>query len=122
MGILVFFANKQNEMKDIMQLSGCQKSLVALALIFAIQRCEPAPFYLLDEIDRALDPKCRTSVASMLHEFSAKAQFITTTLRPELLYSANKFYGVRFRNNISIIDAVSKNEVLDFVEDDQSHK
>lgn len=39
------------------QLSGGQKTLVALALIFAIQRCDPAPFYLFDEIDAALDPQ-----------------------------------------------------------------
>ena len=43
------------------QLSGGQKTLVALALIFAIQRCDPAPFYLFDEIDAALDPQYRQS-------------------------------------------------------------
>jgi len=37
---------------DMMQLSGGQKALVALALIFAIQRCDPAPFYLFDELDQ----------------------------------------------------------------------
>ena len=41
------------------QLSGGQKTLVALALILAIQRCDPAPFYLFDEIDAALDPQYR---------------------------------------------------------------
>lgn len=41
------------------QLSGGQKTLVALALIFAIQRCDPAPFYLFDEIDAALDPQVK---------------------------------------------------------------
>ena len=47
-------------------LSGGQKTLVALALIFAIQRCDPAPFYLFDEIDAALDSQHRTAVAHML--------------------------------------------------------
>lgn len=45
------------------QLSGGQKTLVALTLIFAIQKCDPAPFYLFDEIDQALDPQYRKSVA-----------------------------------------------------------
>lgn len=39
------------------KLSGGQKTVVALALIFAIQRCDPAPFYIFDEIDAALDPQ-----------------------------------------------------------------
>lgn len=47
------------------QLSGGQKTLVALTLIFAIQKCDPAPFYLFDEIDQALDPSYRKSVAGM---------------------------------------------------------
>lgn len=46
------------------QLSGGQKTVVALALIFAIQRCDPAPFYLFDEIDAALDPQV-SSCSSM---------------------------------------------------------
>ncbi len=46
------------------QLSGGQKTLAALALIFAIQRCDPAPFYLFDEIDAALDPQASTSFTS----------------------------------------------------------
>lgn len=44
-------------------LSGGQKTLVAIGMIFAIQKCDPAPFYLFDEIDAALDPEHRKSVA-----------------------------------------------------------
>ena len=52
------------------QLSGGQKTLVALTLIFAIQKCDPAPFYLFDEIDQALDPQYRKSVAGKLNSFN----------------------------------------------------
>ena len=61
--IRVSFSGSNAEMKDMMQLSGGQKSLVALAFIFAIQKCDPAPFYLFDEIDQALDPQHRKAVA-----------------------------------------------------------
>lgn len=54
-GITVSFNSKQDEQQKIQQLSGGQKSLCALALIFAIQQCDPAPFYLFDEIDANLD-------------------------------------------------------------------
>jgi len=54
-GIRVSFSgNVSAEMKEMNQLSGGQKSLVALALIFAIQKCDPAPFYLFDEIDQVI--------------------------------------------------------------------
>lgn len=51
-GIRVSFTGRNAEMREMNQLSGGQKSLVALALIFAIQKCDPAPFYLFDEIDQ----------------------------------------------------------------------
>uniref|UniRef100_H2MKB0 Structural maintenance of chromosomes protein 3 n=1 Tax=Oryzias latipes TaxID=8090 RepID=H2MKB0_ORYLA len=62
-GIRVSFTGKQGEMREMQQLSGGQKSLVALALIFAIQKCDPAPFYLFDEIDQALDAQHRKAVS-----------------------------------------------------------
>ncbi|KAJ3065903.1 Structural maintenance of chromosomes protein 3 [Podochytrium sp. JEL0797] len=131
-------------LKQMAQLSGGQKSLVALALIFAIQKCDPAPFYLFDEIDAALDAQYRTSVASMLlvlldagqfasdadtiliptktemvHELSEHAQFITTTFRPELLVNADKFYGVTFTNKVSRIQCITKEDAQTFVEQEQ---
>merc|ERR1712080_60932 len=114
----VSFTGRNNEMREMNQLSGGQKSLVAMALIFAIQKCDPAPFYLFDEIDQALDPQYRKSVATMIHNSSSKAQFITTTFRPELLESAENFYGVQFKNKVSHVLFITKEQAKDFVEDD----
>ena len=58
--VRVSFTGKETETQLLQQLSGGQKTIVALALIFAIQRCDPAPFYLFDEIDAALDAACVT--------------------------------------------------------------
>jgi structural maintenance of chromosome 3 (chondroitin sulfate proteoglycan 6) len=120
-GIRVSFTGALAEMRDMQQLSGGQKSIVALAFIFAIQKCDPAPFYLFDEIDQALDPQHRKAVAEMIHELANNAQFITTTFRPELLENADKYYGVKFRDRVSHVEVVSKEEAQDFVEDDQAH-
>merc|ERR1719245_2344662 len=114
----VSFTGRNAEMKEMAQLSGGQKSLVAMALIFAIQKCDPAPFYLFDEIDAALDAQHRKAVADMIHELAEAAQFITTTFRSELLTHASKFYGVKFRNKVSHVDCVSREDAYDFVEDD----
>ncbi|KAI0216956.1 Structural maintenance of chromosomes protein 3 [Lamellibrachia satsuma] len=120
-GIKVSFTGNRAEMRDMKQLSGGQKSLVALTLIFAIQKCDPAPFYLFDEIDQALDAQHRKAVADMIQSLCGNAQFITTTFRPELLEHADKFYGVKFRNKVSHIECVTKEEAEDFVEDDATH-
>lgn len=88
-GIRVSFTGHRAEMREMNQLSGGQKSLVALALIFAIQKCDPAPFYLFDEIDQALDAQHRKAVADMIHELSSDAQFITTTFRQHHIYIYN---------------------------------
>jgi len=119
-GVKVSFTGT-GETREMNHLSGGQKSLVALALIFAIQKCDPAPFYLFDEVDAALDRQHRESIAAMIHELSENAQFITTTFRPELLEHAEKFYGVIFRNKVSYIDAVDRELAMDFVQDDQTH-
>ena len=60
-------------MKNMSQLSGGQKSVVALAFILALQKCDPAPFYLFDEVDAALDPDYREAVATIIqvHTFDA---------------------------------------------------
>lgn len=114
---------KHGETHLMKQLSGGQKTVVALALIFAIQRCDPAPFYLFDEIDAALDPQYRTAVGNMVRRLAdmASTQFITTTFRPELVKVADKIYGVTHKNRVSRVNVVSKEDALDFIERDQSH-
>ncbi|KAH9001993.1 structural maintenance of chromosome protein 3 [Lactarius hatsudake] len=115
--IKVSFNSKVDEGLRIQQLSGGQKSLVALALVFAIQKCDPAPFYLFDEIDANLDAQYRTAVAAMIHSLASSGQFITTTFRPEMLVSADKFYGVLFNNQkISSIRSIKKEEAMEFVD------
>ncbi|KAF9356996.1 Structural maintenance of chromosomes protein 3, partial [Mortierella sp. NVP85] len=118
--IQVSFNSKMDEGLRMQQLSGGQKSLVALTLIFAIQQCDPAPFYLFDEIDANLDAAHRTAVAAMIHALSEQAQFITTTFRPEMLANADKFYGVTFQNKVSAVNAITKEEALEFVEQEQA--
>ena len=105
---------------EMQQLSGGQKALVALALIFAIQRCDPAPFYLFDEVDQALDANYRAGVAKLIQRQAesedAPAQFITTTFRPELVAVSHKQYGIALQNKVSNIYALDKTEATGFVE------
>ncbi|KAF1357642.1 RecF/RecN/SMC protein [Lizonia empirigonia] len=122
--IAVSFNSKHDEQQKIGQLSGGQKSLCALALIFAIQQCDPAPFYLFDEIDANLDAQYRTAVANMLQKLSGQGgqdqkgggQFICTTFRPEMVLVADRCYGVSYSNKTSSIDVVNREAALEFVE------
>lgn len=115
--IKVSFNSKHDEGQRIQQLSGGQKSLVALATVFAIQKCDPAPFYLFDEIDANLDPQYRTAVANMIHSLSDSAQFITTTFRTEMLAHADQFYGVYFdKQKVSTIATIRKEDAAEFIE------
>ncbi|CAD6271018.1 unnamed protein product [Miscanthus lutarioriparius] len=120
--VKVSFTGK-GETQSMKQLSGGQKTVVALTLIFAIQRCDPAPFYLFDEIDAALDPQYRTAVGNMIRRLAdmADTQFIATTFRPEIAKVADKIYGVTHKNRVSYINVVSKEQALDFIEHDQTH-
>ncbi|KAI9823016.1 MAG: Structural maintenance of chromosomes protein 3 [Thelocarpon impressellum] len=121
-GISVSFNSKDDEQQRIQQLSGGQKSLCALALVFAIQQCDPAPFYLFDEIDANLDAQYRTAVANMLRAVAERnsqadgGQFICTTFRPEMVLVADKCYGVAYAGKTSSIDVVRREQALEFVE------
>ncbi|GAB1320281.1 Structural maintenance of chromosomes protein 3 [Madurella fahalii] len=118
-GISVSFNSKvMDEQQKIQQLSGGQKSLCALCLIFALQAAESSPFVIFDEVDANLDAQYRTAVASLLDTISKEqhTQFICTTFRPEIVHVADKCYGVTFHNKTSTIDCVPTEEALNFVE------
>ncbi|KAI0598542.1 condensin complex component SMC3 [Biscogniauxia sp. FL1348] len=118
-GISVSFNSKvMDEQQRIQQLSGGQKSLCALCLIFALQQTESSPMVIFDEVDANLDAQYRTAVAGLLQSISSEAgtQFICTTFRPEIVHVADRCYGVLFRNKNSTINCVSTEQALDFVE------
>ena len=116
LSVSVSFTGDQ-AMKNLNQLSGGQKSVVALAFILAIQQCDPAPFYLFDEVDAALDVEHRRAIASVIHSQASEAQFITTTFRPEMLRSADQCWGVVFRGKASHVEPVTNQDAASFVQD-----
>ncbi|KAF5674802.1 structural maintenance-chromosome 3 (chondroitin sulfate proteoglycan 6) [Fusarium denticulatum] len=118
-GISVSFNSKHlDEQQKIQQLSGGQKSLCALCLIFALQATESSPMVIFDEVDANLDAQYRTAVAALLESISNEigTQFICTTFRPEIVHVADRCYGVTFRSKTSSIDCVSTEQALEFVE------
>jgi structural maintenance of chromosome 3 (chondroitin sulfate proteoglycan 6) len=111
----------QAEVASIAQFSGGQKALVALTLVFAIQRYAPAPFYLFDEVDSALDQKYRRAVAGLMHQFChpeanvPPAQIIFTTFKPELLEGCDKYFAVKYDRGRSValeITATDANRIV----------
>jgi structural maintenance of chromosome 3 (chondroitin sulfate proteoglycan 6) len=117
-GVKIKVSFGQGETMMMKQLSGGQKTVVAVGLIFAIQRCDPMPFYLFDEIDAALDPQYRTAVAAMVRaQADGGTQFITTTFRPELVKVAGCIQGVQHSHKVSTVREVTLDEALNFVGD-----
>jgi len=83
--------------------SGGERSVSAVAFIFALKEFTPASFYILDEVDAHLDAFHTTKLADLLLEEAEKTQFIVITLRPELVNKAQKIFGVYERNGVSSI-------------------
>lgn len=118
-GVRVSFA-EGTETVHIQQLSGGQKSLVALALVFAIQRSDPNPFYLFDEVDAALDTNYRTAVANLIRAQSRETQFVTTTFKEELAEHANTFFGIRFNEHkVSKVMSIKKAQAMQLINNAQ---
>jgi len=91
-------------------LSGGEKTLVALSFIFAVQVFYPAPFYIMDEIDAALDGPNVDRVSQVIKRFASEAQFLIISHREENIINADTIYGITMQNGITHITAVDLQE------------
>ncbi len=82
------------KLQNMMQLSGGEKALTAISLLFAIQNLKPSPFCLLDEIEAALDESNVERFAKYLHKMTKSTQFIVITHRRGTMDQANQLYGI----------------------------
>ncbi len=83
-----------NRFLDIRSLSGGEKTLAALAFIFAIQEFQPASFYLFDEVDAALDKTNSDLLSKFIQKYSQRAQYIIISHNDQLISEADYIYGV----------------------------
>ncbi|MFH1307261.1 MAG: chromosome segregation SMC family protein [archaeon] len=88
---------------DVTSLSGGEKTLVALSLIFAIQEFKPYSFYIFDEVDAALDKRNSERLASLIKKFMKTGQYIIVTHNDILITESNILYGISMQDGISKI-------------------
>lgn len=93
-GIRIIAQPPGKKLQNMMQLSGGEKALTAIALLFAIQNLKPSPFCLLDEIEAALDDSNVTRFARYLHKLTKNTQFIVITHRRGTMTAADRLYGI----------------------------
>lgn len=98
-GIEIIAKPPGKKLQNLLLLSGGERALTAIALLFAILKMKPAPFCVLDEIDAALDDANVDRYASFLKEFSKTTQFIIVTHRKGTMESANCLYGVSMEDS-----------------------
>lgn len=93
-GIRIIAQPPGKKLQNMMQLSGGEKSLTAIALLFAIQNLKPSPFCLLDEIEAALDDNNVARFAKYLNKLTKNTQFIIITHRRGTMAAADRLYGI----------------------------
>lgn len=91
---------------DLKSLSGGEKTLTALAFIFAIQEYQPAKFYILDEIDAALDKHNSEMLARLIESYSGKAQYIIISHNDSVISEADNLFGVSMNDGISKVTSL----------------
>ena len=93
-GIYIISQPPGKKLQNMMQLSGGEKALTAIALLFAIQSLKPSPFCLLDEIEAALDDSNVGRFAGYLQKLTKDTQFIIITHRRGTMNAADRLYGI----------------------------
>ncbi len=93
-GIRIIAQPPGKKLQNMMQMSGGEKALTAIALLFAIQNLKPSPFCLLDEIEAALDENNVGRFAKYLHKLTRHTQFIVITHRRGTMEKVDRLYGI----------------------------
>lgn len=93
-GIRIIAQPPGKKLQNMMQLSGGEKALTAISLLFAIQNLKPSPFCLLDEIEAALDDSNVVRFSQYLHKLTKDTQFIVITHRKGTMTAADMLYGI----------------------------
>lgn len=102
-GVNILVKTGHGKYFNVTSLSGGEQTLIALALIFAIQELKPYCFYMLDEIDAALDKRNSERLAVLLKKYMQKGQYIIITHNDEIITNASNLYGVSMHEGISKI-------------------
>jgi len=95
-----------NRFMDLKSLSGGEKTLTALSFIFAIQEYQPASFYILDEIDAALDKHNAERLAKLIRNYSNGAQYITISHNDAVIAEADTLFGVSMKEGVSKVTSL----------------
>ncbi len=106
-GVNLMIKPRGKDVKHLDAMSGGEKTIAALALIFAIQEYKPSPFYYFDEVDAHLDEANARKVGELIRMKSKEAQFIVVTLREGLATFADKLIGVTARGGVSRVFTVN---------------
>jgi chromosome segregation protein len=102
-GVNIIVKTGHGKYFDVTSLSGGEQTLVALSLIFGIQELKPYCFYILDEIDAALDKRNSERLANLLKKYMQHGQYIVITHNDEIITNATNLYGVSMHDGISKI-------------------
>ncbi|KAL3186514.1 hypothetical protein MRX96_027548, partial [Rhipicephalus microplus] len=94
--------------ESLQELSGGQRSLVALSLILSLLLFKPAPIYILDEVDAALDLSHTQNIGQMLRAHFKQSQFIVVSLKEGMFNNANVLFRTKFINGMSTVSRTTQ--------------